>query len=99
MRTRQAWGALWWDHLDHLGKGIFITVWGLRTPLSPKPAAPAGWVPWGALLLALETCSTTRSIPEGNVGKRERGPSRGAVKGSGMSPHGDYTTDIPATTA
>lgn len=35
MRTRQAWGALWWDHLDHLGKGISISL-GTTHTLVPE---------------------------------------------------------------
>lgn len=90
---------LWWDHLIIWAKSTFITILGPCTPSPLEPAAPTEWVLWGALLLALEICSITRSIPERNVGKRERGPSQEAVKGRGTSPHGDYTTDIPATTA
>lgn len=83
---------------DHLGQELLHHNLGTMHTLAPKASSTHRMGAMGCSAVGT-VCSTTRSIRERNVGKRERGPSQEAVKGRGTSPHGDYTTDIPATTA
>lgn len=62
-------------------------------------AGTVGAMGCSAMVTGVPLCHQPHSIPWGDLGKGESGPNWGAAKGSGMGPHTDYTTDIPATRA